>query len=362
MDNIANDINFDKDGQCNYCTEYLERKFLPNPQNSRVSGSLEQLVNKIKDDGKKKSYDCVVGISGGVDSAWVLIKAKELGLRVLCAHMDNGWNSDLAQTNIENLITKTNTDLYTHVIDWVEYRELMQAFFDSDVVDVELLYDNAMFAVNYNVAKKYGIKWILGGTNFATEGLSIPIGWNWFKYDKRNIANIGYLNNVTKFKTFPSIGVLDYVRFEYLLRIKWISFLDYFDYSKDAALTYLKEYCSYRPYPYKHYESIFTRFYQAYILPNKFNIDKRKVHLSSLILSGEISRESAIKLLSYTPYPSETEQHEDIEYFLKKMNWSQTDLDTYLRRPAVEHFKYGSELKLWKILSKIYKTLFLREP
>ena len=201
--------------------------------------------------------------------------------------MDNGWNSDLAQTNIENLIRTTNSDLYTHVIDWVEYRELMQAFFDSDVVDVELLYDNAMFAVNYYVAKKHKIKWILGGTNFATEGMSMPPdGWNWFKYDKRNIRNIGYMNKVKKFSTFPSIGVLDYVKYEYLLKIKWISFLDYFDYSKKSGFNLLRKPLLLQTLPYKHYESVFTRFYQAHILPKKFNIDKRKVHLSSLILSA----------------------------------------------------------------------------
>ena len=191
MDTTAQDIIFDKDGVCNFCSEFLERsKSIIYKNSKQKQKSLEQVVGKLKEKGKGKPYDCVVGVSGGVDSSWVLVKAVEWGLKPLAVHMDNGWNSELAQNNIANLVKSLDVDLITHVIDWNEYRELMEAFFDANVIDVELLYDNAMLGVNYNVANKYGIRNILGGTNQATEGMSMPAEWNWFKLDKKNIKDI----------------------------------------------------------------------------------------------------------------------------------------------------------------------------
>ncbi|MCJ8347863.1 N-acetyl sugar amidotransferase, partial [bacterium] len=182
MDSSVKDIVFDDDGFCNYCNDYLIRcAHIVNKEPGKRKAELDSLINKIDQDGKNKKYDCIVGVSGGVDSSWALIKAVEMGLRPLAVHMDNGWNSELAQNNIENLISILDVDLYTHVINWNEYKGLMQSFFDADVIDVELLYDNAMLAVNYQLAHKYGIKHILSGCNMATEGIYIPTGWNWFK-------------------------------------------------------------------------------------------------------------------------------------------------------------------------------------
>lgn len=158
MDTTAEGIEFDENGVCNYCREFEE--VLKRPR-KKLNLSLDEFVNKIKEDGKGKRYDCIVGISGGVDSSYTLVKVKELGLRPLAVHMDNGWDSELAANNIKNLVDKLGVDLYTHVIDWDEYRSLMQAFFDADVIDIELLYDNAMLAVNYQQARKFGTKYIL---------------------------------------------------------------------------------------------------------------------------------------------------------------------------------------------------------
>ena len=175
MDTDAVDIIFDEQGTCNYCSEFLERSKHILGQNSvNKEEKLKQIVAKVKANGKGKPYDCIVGVSGGVDSSWTLVEVKRLGLRPLAVHMDNGWNSELAQNNISNLLITLDVDLYTHVIDWDEYRELMQAFFDADVIDVELLYDNATLGVNYQQANKYGLKYILAGTNNATEGMQIP--------------------------------------------------------------------------------------------------------------------------------------------------------------------------------------------
>jgi N-acetyl sugar amidotransferase len=355
MDTTAKGIKFDNNGYCNFCTEFLE--ILNNPPR-KIKLNLEKLVDTIKENGKDKKYDCIVGVSGGVDSSYTLVKVKELGLRPLAVHMDNGWDSELAANNIKNLVQKLGVDLYTHVIDWDEYRELMQAFFDADVLDIELLYDNAMLAVNYQQAEKFGVKYILAGTNTTTEGMRIPENWNWFKRDKKNIYNLAQTKKI-KIKTFPAIGTIDFIIYEFIKKIKWLSFLDYLeDYNKFEALKILKERFCYKPYPYKHYESIFTRFYQGYILPEKFNVDKRKLHLSTLIISGQISKEEALKQMNGKyAYPSERELQDDIEYFLKKMRWTKEQLQEYLKRPEKPHTLYGSEVKLWKFCQGIYHLI-----
>lgn len=363
MNSTIPDIVFDENGVCNYCKEFVEIKIIGDKyKNNLEVENIDSLVNKIKDDGRDLEYDCIVGLSGGVDSSWVLVQAVKRGLRPLAVHMDNGWNSELAQNNISNLIDAFGIDLYTHVIDWDEYRALMQAFFDADVLDIELLYDNAMLAVNYKLARKFKIKYILSGDNSATEGMRMPPGWNWFKFDKCNIKSIAKRAGIKKLNTFPAIGTIDYFLFEYISKIKWLKFLDYTEYNKNDALNILQNEYGYKPYPYKHYESIFTRFYQGYILPKKFGIDKRLLHLSNLVVTSQMSRDSALFLLKNIPYPSQEDLDRDIEYFLKKMQWTKNQLENYLSRPQVSHDHYGSEIKLWKLAKfahmMIQKRLF----
>jgi N-acetyl sugar amidotransferase len=348
MDSTSLGIIFYEHG-CNYCDDF--KKLLTK---NKKKENLISLISSIKKN-KKSKYDCIVGLSGGLDSSWTLVKCKEFDLNPLAVHMDNGWNSELAQNNIENLVKTLNVDLYTHVIDWYEYKNLMQSMFDAHVLDVEILYDNAMLAVNYNLAKKYNVKYILGGTNLSTEGMRMPKNMNWFKYDKRNIRSIAKIFGKIKIKTFPLIGIIDLIYFHFVAKIKWISFLDYFDFEKKTALSSLVNEYKFKPYPYKHYESIFTRFYQGYILPNKFKIDKRILHYSTLIMTNQMKREDAIKDLYKIPYPSEDMLKKDKEYFLKKMNWSNKQLDDYLVKPAIDHDFYPSEKKLWDLLIRIYK-------
>jgi hypothetical protein len=224
------------------------------------------------------------------------------------------------------------------------------------VVDVELLYDNAMLAVNYRLAARYGIRWILAGTNKSTEGMRMPAGWNWFKYDARNIKRIGRLRGVNKLRTFPALDVASYVWYEYARRIKWVSFLDFLEYRKEDALRTLEAECGYRRYPYKHYESIFTRFYQGFILPRKFDIDKRKLHLSTLVASGQMTRDEGLAMLAHIPYPSQADLDSDRQYFLKKMGWNDEQFRGYIERPGVSHAVYGTELPLWKALAGVYKA------
>lgn len=357
LDTTVSDIFFDDHGVCNYCTEFLERSshvIYEDPVDKEAR--LQCLVEQVKANGKGKPYDCIVGVSGGVDSSWTLVEVNRLGLRPLAVHMDNGWNSELAQNNIANLVRGLDVDLHTHVINWVEYRELMQAFFDADVIDVELLYDNAMLAVNYQLAAKYGIKYILAGTNQATEGMRMPRDWNWFKYDKRNIKAIAVQHGITYFNTYPLISTAKFIWHHFIQGIRWSPFLDYVTYNKFYALDYLERSYGYKRYPFKHYESIFTRFYQGYILPKKFNVDKRLIHLSILVVSGQITRDEALESLSGIPYPSEADMQADIVYFLKKMKWSRHQLDTYINRPESLHSEYPSERSLWESLEKFYRA------
>lgn len=348
MDTSASDITFNELGVCNYCTNYIKQtqQLSAGPQ-LHSQQRLESLIDQIKKDGINKPYDCIVGVSGGVDSSWVLAKAVEQGLRPLAVHMDNGWNSELAQSNIENLVRTLKVDLYTYVVDWSEYRKLMQAFFDADVIDIELLYDNAMLAVNYQQAQKYNLKYILSGSNRSTEGMPLPKGWNWFKLDKRNIYGIARAFGNVKIKSFPAVGTFKYIYFTFFKKIKWISFLDYYDYNKFSALDKLEVEFNYKRYPFKHYESIFTRFYQGYILPRKFSVDKRHTHLSTLIASGQLTRADALAGLAGIPYPTDHVLQSDIDYFLKKMGWDRQELEIYLGRPEISHTKYSSEKKLW---------------
>lgn len=356
MDTSAIDIVFDENGVCNYCSEFIERSnhiIFETSENKKKR--LLKLIEKVKLQGKGKPYDCIVGVSGGVDSSWTLVQVKRLGLRPLAVHMDNGWNSELAQNNIANLVQGLGVDLYTHVIDWEEYRGLMQAFFDADVVDVELLYDNAMSAVNFGQANTYGIHHILSGSNQATEGMRFPEGWNWLKLDKRNIKAIAKSVGIRRLDTFPSIGLFEFIWYTIMKKIRWVSFLDYIDFNKEEAIQELEKNYGYKRYPYKHYESVFTRFYQGYLLPNKFGVDKRKLHLSTLIVSGQLTRTEAMKNLDSIPYPSQEDLQMDLNYFLKKMNWSQQDLDAYLKRPQRSHLEFASEKPMWVRLKRFYK-------
>lgn len=358
MDTSAPDINFDVNGICNFCTEFLaDSGGTLNRSAEWRSQALGRIVADIKRSGVGKRYDCIVGMSGGVDSSWVLHETRRLGLRPLAVHMDNGWNSELAQSNISNLVTRLNVDLYTHVIDWREYKALMQEFFDTDVIDVELLYDNAMLAVNYQQAARFGVRYILGGTNVATEGMRLPHGWNWFKWDKRQIKAMARHSAAGRLSTFPAIGTLDYVWYRFVCGIQWTSLLDFVDFNKTRALTELQSLYEYKPYPYKHYESVFTRFYQAYLLPKKSGVDKRLVHLSTLVMTGQMNREAALVAASGIAYPSEVDLQEDKAYFLKKMGWTATMLDEYLARPLRPHTDFTTERPLWAALDRLYRMV-----
>jgi N-acetyl sugar amidotransferase len=359
MDTHAAGISFDANGICNYCDEMMTKLVAFEPESAEVlAARLAGFAERVRRDGAGKRYDCIVGVSGGADSAYALYLAKQHGLRPLAVHMDNGWNSELAVNNIENLVRKLGVDLYTHVIEWREYRALQQAFFDADVIDVELLYDNAMAAVNYGLARRYGIKYILAGSNTSTEGMRMPSNFAWYKFDRKNILALARRNRA-RVRSMPTIGVARLVWHRYIRGTQWVPFLDYIDYNKQACMDLLVKEIGYRPYPYKHYESIFTRFYQGYLLPQKFGVDKRRLHFSSLICSGQMTRAQAAELLQHSPYPDPDDLDADIDYFLKKMGWQLPDLDDYLVRPERAHDSYPSEVRLHARLHALQQRLLV---
>lgn len=361
MDDTAQDIIFDRDGVCNYCTEFVQRldRFVE-PDLAERRRKLDQLVNLVKANGRGKPYDCVIGVSGGVDSSYTLVKAKQLGLRPLAVHMDSGWNAEVAASNIANLVRGLGVDLYTHVIDWTELRGLMEAMFAADVRDVEVLYDNALAGTVYAQAAKHRLHYILAGSNMATEGLNIPTEWTWHKLDKRNIVAISKRFRGPKLKTFPAMGTVRYLKHLLVDRVHWVAFLNYIDYRKDAALEELGRDYGFKPYAYKHYESVFTRFWQGYLLPRKLGYDKRKPHLSNLVMTGQMTRDEALAMSSRIAYPTQRDLDADKQYFLKKMGWSEAKLEAYLARPEVRHDAYPSEAAVWEALLQLYRKLGLK--
>ena len=357
MDTSAVDISFDEHGICCYCNEFSNKLAILNEKKAKDSNAKDEFISKIKTGGLGKDYDCIVGVSGGVDSSYVLYLAVQHGLRPLAVHLDNGWNSELAAHNIANLISTLNVDLYTHVINWNENRDLQRSFFKAHVIDIEMLMDNAMLALNYKMAVKHKVKFILSGSNSATEGMNMPKTWNHLKFDARNIRSIHKKFGTLPIATHPLLSTPRFIWYEFIKHIKWVSFLDYFDYQKDVAIDTLVKDCNYKPYPYKHYESVFTRFYQAYILPKKFKVDKRRLHLSTLIISGQLTRAEAINLLNESTYHNDELEKQDLKFVIKKLGFSEAEFMEYINAPRVHHNHFKTEEPLWNGLKKLYKLI-----
>ncbi|WP_147819493.1 N-acetyl sugar amidotransferase [Salidesulfovibrio onnuriiensis] len=351
MDTSDPRIKFDEQGVCNHCHTYdLQEKRDLFPYEALV-----KIAKQVKADGKSKSYDCILGLSGGVDSSYVALTAHRLGLRCLAVHMDNGWNSELAVMNIENIVTRLGFDLYTHVINWEEFKDLQQAFFKAHVIDIEMLTDHAITAVMYNLARKHGVKYLLSGNNIVTESV-LPHAWGHRKSDLANILAIHKKYGTVKLKTFPRCSTWEIFINQELRRIKTINVLNYLDYNVARAKQELMEELNWREYGGKHHESLFTRFYQTYILPTKFKVDKRRAHFSNLVLSGQMTKEEAQKELQKHPWSTET-LAQDQEYIEKKLNITHEEFEEYLTTPEVDHYDYPNDEKtFWRVV-KIRKLL-----
>ena len=255
----------------------------------------------LKSDGRGKRYDCLIGLSGGVDSTYVAWLAKQHGLRPLAVHLDNGWDSELAVKNVENIITRCGFDLFSLVIDWEEFRDIQLAYLYASVVDIEVVSDHAIFASMYKLAKEHNTGYILSGTNIVTEFI-MPPSWLYDKMDYSNLKDIHYRFGKKKLNTYPYFDFRKHVYYNSVLGLSPISILNNVPYNKKEVKEIIQKELGWRDYGGKHYESQFTKFYQAYILPEKFHIDKRKAHLSTLICSGQMTRTEALQELEKPLY------------------------------------------------------------
>lgn len=349
MDTISDpNITFDKDGICNYYHEYKEAEKKYVLKGSEGDQKLKTEINRIKDAKKNKKYDCILGLSGGVDSTYLCLLAKEQGLNPLVVHCDNGWNSELAQHNIESTVRICGFDLFTYVINWKEFRELQLSYLKASVVDIEVLTDHAFMAVLYEQAKKWGIKYVLAGMNVVTEHV-LPSYWI---YSKADDVNIKFIQNkfgtrkVAELKTFPFLNYANRKYCNDVLKMEVITPLNWIQYDYDLVKERIINELGWRDYGGKHYESIWTRFYQGYILPKKFKIDKRKAHLSNLIFSGQIDKKFALKKLE-NPTIDLDILEQDYDFVIKKFGLTSSEFDKLMTLPRVEHNYYPVMKNIW---------------
>jgi N-acetyl sugar amidotransferase len=362
MDTIADpNIHFDEKGICNYYYSYKE-----NERNHVFSGDagrqkLKEMVDAIKKAAKGNKYDCILGLSGGADSTYMAYLAKELGLNPLLVHFDYGWNLETAVQNIEQTVKVLGFDLYTHVMDWEEFKDLLNSYIKASVLDLDVPADHLIFASLARVARKHKIKSILKGYNIVTEGV-LPATWNYNrKFDLRNMKNTHKQFGKSKLSTMPKLGVWQQLYYTHIFGLKDFAPLNYIDYNKEKVKATLAKELGWVDYGGKHCENIFTRFYQGYILPQKFNIDKRKAHLSTLIFSGQITKEQALSELAQPAYALQL-MEQDKEYIAKKLDFSLAEFEQYLRQPNREHKEFGDEshieegfYKLARIMKPITK-------
>jgi N-acetyl sugar amidotransferase len=350
MDTTDPDIEFDDDGVCNHCKRYDAKKATLSDERH-----LRHLVEKMKRHGQGRRYDCLVGVSGGVDSTYTAHLLKELGLRPLAVHMDNGWDSELAVSNIEKTLNKLSIDLYTYVLDWEEFKDLQLAFLKASTADSEIPTDHAIMAVLYRMANDARLKYIILGSNVATEAI-MPNRWSTGHADWRYINNIQKRFGTRKLKSFPHYSLKDLLFYRRIEGIRVVNLLNYVDYDKKEAMRVLQDELGWVYYGGKHYESVYTRFFQGYILPRKFSYDKRRAHLSTLVCSGQMTREQALKEMTKDPYPSEELKNEDKEYVLKKLEMTNEDFERIMRLPKKTIWDYPSYQgnPLYRAIRSIY--------
>lgn len=344
MDSTDPDIFFDSDGICNHCHEY-ERKAATAPFMSpgNRQEKLEELVEIIRQKGRNSPYDCVIGVSGGVDSSFLAYKVKELGLRPLAVHLDNGWNSELAVSNIHNLVTKLKIDLFTHVIDWEEFRDLQISFLRASTPDGEIPTDHAIGAIIYQMAIKHNVPYVIFGHNLATEA-TLPVSWAQGHGDFRYISAVHSRFGKVPLRTFPFYRYFG-IPYRLFRRFETAYLLNYCDFNKKDATSLLETKIGWRPYEGKHYESIYTRFFQGYVLPTKFGIDKRRAHLSNLVTSKQISRVEALAEIARPAYPSKQLLDADLEFVPKKLGLSQSEFAEIMALPIKSYWDYPNYFK-----------------
>jgi N-acetyl sugar amidotransferase len=362
MDTTDSAIRFDAAGVCDHCRNFY-RNTLPSwHPDERGRRELAALVEEIKAAGRGKNFDCIMGMSGGVDSSYLTyIVKEEFGLRPLVFHVDAGWNSQVAVNNIEKLVDALGLDLYTEVIDWEEMRDLQLAYFKAGVPHIDVPQDHAFFATMYNFAEKHGLKYILTGANISTECVKNPLEWLYFQTDTVQIRDIHRRFGQRPLKTFPLSNILRHKLYlRYLRGIRVVRPLDYVPYVKETAADFLVERFGWQKYPQKHFESRFTRFYEGYWLPKKFGFDTRKVQFSSLILTGQMTRAEALERLKQSPYDENTIA-QDFEYIATKLGITVEELQGYMDAPNKTYRDYRSQRAVFAVGARVLKALGLEK-
>jgi N-acetyl sugar amidotransferase len=350
------DIYFNEAGVCNYCIQYDYNVYNLYFGNQENLSRFKDLIQDAKIRGRGAKYDVLIGLSGGVDSTFVAYLCWKEGLRALAVHLDNGWNSELSVSNIKSILQVTGFDYYTYVINWEEFKDLQRAYFKANVVDIEVLTDHAIGTVLSDIANKNKIKYVFDGSSITTEG-RLPNSWVYNKSDSLNILDIHKRFGTKVLKTYPLrnywLGLFKTI----FSNLKVVSILDYYPYDKEDAKKKIIEEFLWRDYGGKHYESIFTRFYQAYILPKKFNIDKRKSHYSTLICANQMSKTEAIELLKKPTYEDVSMLKSDYDFVVKKLDFTPLEFENYMSSPSVPHTQYKSIESLYNLLRPTYKLI-----
>lgn len=358
MDDSDSQIEFDSSGICDHCRTF-DSKITPNWNPSMESiRRLEQIIFKIKQSNKNKDFDCIMGMSGGIDSSYLLhMMVTQFELRPLVFHVDAGWNTQIAVNNIEKIVDGLKLDLFTEVINWEEMKDLQRAFFRSGVSHIDTPQDHAFFATMYKFANKHNIRYILTGGNYSTECVRNPLEWMWYQSDSIQIKDIHSKFGQGELKTFPLTNILWHkIYLPIFKKIKLIRPLDFIPYDKEQATIELENIYGFQRYPQKHFESRFTKFYESYWLYERFGYDVRKVQYSSLILTGQMTREEALEKLKSKPYTEEYLKKE-LEFISNKLDITQKELIEFFNLPLKSHKDYKSQESIFRVGASILKAL-----
>lgn len=358
MDTSDSEISFDEHGVCDHCRGFF-RDVLPNwHPNEKGKSIFREMVSDIQRDGAGKAFDSIIGMSGGLDSSYLLhLSVTEFGLRPLVFHVDGGWNTDIAVNNIQMLVEKLGLDLYTEVINWEEMKDFQLSFFKAGVPHLDIPQDHAFIATLYRFAHAHGIKYILNGGNFATECVRNPKQWLYYGTDMAQLKDIQRRFGTRHLKSYPFSSILFHkVYLRYVKGVRVVKPLNYLPYTKEHAIQELSKCYGWRPYPQKHFESRFTRFYEGYWLPTRFGYDTRRVQYSSLILTGQMTRNDALAQLVNPAYDAET-LSEDFEYIANKLGISPDELQHYHDMPRKTYRDYHNQEWMFDLGAKVLRLL-----
>jgi N-acetyl sugar amidotransferase len=359
MDTSDPEITFDKDGHCFHCTDFLRKRDGHGYRGQHSDDELERLVALIKQAGKGKEYDCVIGVSGGADSSFLAYTAKEHGLRALAVHMDNGWDSETAVSNIRNVVTGLGFDYESYVLDWEEFKDLQLAFLRASVPEAETPTDVAIPAALHHYAAKYGVKYILSGGNFSTEGI-LPKSWHYDAKDEKYLRHIHRKYGTRAIKRFPTFNYKLEMYYKLVKGIKILYPLNHTSFIKEDAIKLLSDRFGWKDYGGKHHESRYTKFIHTYYLVKKFNIDYRRLSLSLQICEDKITRDEANKLLMLPSYDA-AEIEADKQYIAKKLGTTLDELNRIIDAPPRWYWEFPNDEAKLAVIYNTYRRLFNKQ-